>query len=401
MEKPMNVMNAFAIIAAGDGNSVYMTNAAGAVKMTPEEMEAATHKELNIKRNLGDLVRYTGWKHKTFAAVTGVSPAQLSKYINPGREDVPSLDYLIKLCEFAPFKAMGITLDVLAGDVFHPIAMQEKKQEDPHADGAVAESDEIGGNYIGYCFDHAEIKRASGAESSLSLRYSVISIYKDYDNISGEAVLRATAAFFETYEFERARELKQNLDRIFRTAGSFNARIDRLETAFTTARTALYDGTVSFAGEHVYVHVCGRACGDMAEIILYADRKGAKGDYIGGLGGMVSVSSGEGGVPVAQRVILSAYELNGSDELIASHLSVPTPDLSKYSEAAEVAAFCRELYNSDSFLYSLTEEDKIVMIRRRLDLLAGKYTERHIFSIGSVTREANEAVCALIRKSVD
>ncbi len=371
------------------------------VKMTPEELEAAKRKEQNIKRNLGVLVAYTCWKQKTFADVTGVSPAQLSKYINPDRADVPALDYLIKLCEFSQFKSMGVTLDVLASDTFNPIAMQEKKQGNPNIGDAQTEHDVFCGNYIGYSFEYQEIKHASGTETPLRLQYHVVSIYKDYDNLSGEPILRASAMRFETYEFEKAVEMKRNLDRIFRTAGSFSTRIDRVEAAFSANRSVVYDGMMTFDAAHAYVNVCGRSRGDIAQVVLYADCKGANGEYIGGLGGMVSVSSGENGAPVAQRMILSKCELNSSDELIASHLSVPILDLSKYSEAAEVGNFCRELYDGNSFLYQLSEEDKIVMIQRRLDLLARKYTERHMFSIGSVTRQANDAVCALIRKSAD
>ncbi len=365
--------------------------------------EAKNRLQDTISSNLIKLKNAMGWNQKSFARETGIPEATLSNYMKGGdilESRLPSFDYLVSLTQNQAFKNNGIkvSLDLLISDQFDPANESNKLGKSvAELQGHNLHKDFVG-NYLCYFFEQSKPKNNQDLRSGRELRYGVISAYEDRETLTGNVLIKAYAVFFKGDEKSLALELKARLDGAFasKEKSTVKDRNAAILKAFDDVADRIYVGDVTFGEEHMFITVNGTSHVDHAMIILHSPPKRTASEYIGGIGTVASVTRGRSHMPVAQKIILSKFELNCSDEVISEHLSMSFATIEQRAESEAICALSCKLYSDPSFSESLDEDDKRVIIQRRLDQLVRNYVDKNICSVGSVSEDEDKAMYELI-----
>lgn len=356
---------------------------------------------IQVGANLLKLIKAVGWSQAKFAGETGISTGALSGYISGDK--IPSLFYLVNICAMKFFKEKGLdlTLDKLIMENFNPaLTIQNRAGKTAEVKGTVPHGDFIG-NYVCYFFDQSKPTDELDNKASRGLRYGVISIFDDYNALTGKPTTKAVASFFKEEEAEKAFGLKGKLDDIFSSDFKIGVRNTSLMQEYEGV-AGYYNGVVTFSDRHAFISVESEVYGDNALLVLYSPQKKTNVDYIGGIGSVASISHGRNHMPTAQKIIISKYKLGCSNEMIAEHLSMATANISQQTEAEDLAEFCRKLYsNTVAEMSYLDEFDKIAMIQRRMRQLVKNYVEKNVCCVCSVSEDEDKKVLALIRRYAD
>ena len=276
-----------------------------------------------LSKNIHELVDVMGWKQVRLAEKTQFAEATVSKYMNSEDKTIPSLEFLITLCKLPDFRDKGIklTLDLLMDQKFNPKALVRRRENLPVVVRQEVQHADFLGTYLCYFYDQSKTDYNQDHKSKRKLRYGVVSIFDDCENLLGDVVIKARATFFKDEERAEAFELKKKLDSIFKSDMSAGRRNASIEEAFLADNISDYEGKVTFTPHHTFINVQSQACEDHALIILYSPQKNLDSDYIGGIGSVASIARGRAHMPTAQKIIMSKYELGCSDEEISESLA--------------------------------------------------------------------------------
>lgn len=349
-----------------------------------------------ISENLTKLISAMEWSRAKFAAVTGISEATLSNYIKKLR--LPSLTYLLNLCSIKEFRMKGIdlTIDRLLAASFNPSLTVGSWKTFYTRNTTTNMHKDFLGNYYCYLFDQS---KTVGQDEKMfrELRYGVISVFEELDNVTGQTKTQVIALFFKQEEKKKSIELKKNLDIIFSedlTAAERNSRIkEECDKMHGT-----YFGGLSVSENHAFINLQSEIYSDNALIVLYSPQKKKNRNYIGGLGCVASVAHGRNHAPTAQKIILSRYELKCSKEEIATYLSMSTAQVKQTSESKALAEMCKKLYGSTPYGEILIDEaDKIAILENRLIQLVRNYIEKSVCCVSSVSEDDDKNVVNLIK----
>ncbi len=359
-----------------------------------------------ISRNLNSLIRTMEWSQSRFARETDIGEAALSFYLrgrNGGR--IPPTDYLMGLVTNEQFKARGLTLslDLLTSEKFNPQALIHNRNNVPSVTRQEIKHGDFLGNYLCYFFDQSKEAYNEDCRASRELRYGVVSVFDEYETLTGEVRVKAIAAFFKEENDEAAFELKKKLDSIFSTEGiNINTRNSSITDAFKNDDVYSYEGEVKFSDRHCFINVESDAFGDNALIILYSPQKKADSEYIGGLGAVSSVTRGRTHQPAAQKIILSKYRIDSDRQRIAEHLNMPlklVEHQEQQEQAVALCELCKKLFVDRNYAQHFDEADKLALIKGRLNQLVKNYIYKNICCVASVTEEEDKAVFKLIYNS--
>jgi transcriptional regulator with XRE-family HTH domain len=349
-----------------------------------------------IGRNLDKLRRFMRWKQVEMADVTGISAAGLSNYINGHR--LPDVTYLLQVCntEALKEKNLFLTVDALLSENFDPEIVAGGKLPET-VPMLQKEATEMAGVYFCYFFDQVRFSYDRDFRDMRKLRYGVLTLFEDRE----ARTMRALATFYSSEGKTEAMETKKKLEDIFQSYTSSKEREAKLRDYYDKWQTNadIYLGDVRLGIRHAFIHISAPSCSDHALIALYSTGNHRDDGYCGGLGSVSSVAQGPGQMPTAQKIIISKYILGCSEAEIASHLNMEQSRLLPDDEAAVLAKLCQKLYRGeDAITNNLIEDDKIAIIGNRLRQLLQNYVEKHVSSVGSVSEEDNDKVCALIRR---
>ena len=351
--------------------------------------------ESNVGNNLKNLLKDMGWTQQKLSTVMDMGEATVSSYVKG--KMLPSVTSLVNLCEHTDIKRKyRLTIDQLLFESLDfektsvPLAMRENQAE--------LHSDYIG-NYFMYFFDQSSLDVIGGVRESRRLRYGVISIYNYMKRVGDEGIF-AHAKFFKT--LDDARQFKMELDDVM--VPEVSGYADKVIEQYRKDRE-YYTGELTFNDNHTFIDISSGYYEDKALIVLCATQKKADRHYIGGLGTVVSVSHGTLHMPVAQKIILSAPELNVSAEELGKHLRIEPDCVQISDEADELLRMYQKLYGAGSNETSapaafLDEYDKRAIFTSRLSQLVKNSVDKDLNCVCAVTEKDDSMVYQMIKRCV-
>ncbi len=354
-----------------------------------------------VGTNIKKLCIAMEWSQGKMADKIGISDAALSNYIKAER--LADLDVLVKICSLPDIKRKGFNVKV---DDFlsnsheftntQVIENSVTSQESPRNDFI--------GNYICYFYAQSKSVHNQDSKTPRELRFGILSVYDEYNCITGESKIKALAFFYKEKDLEDARNAKRRLDEIFgehKTIADRNQAIIDFVSSLP-GNTGIYDGDIVFTKQHTFVNIRSAIYNDTALMIFYLPNKREQSDYLGGIGSIASVAHGRMHMPTAQKIIISRHELGCSFEEIADHLSLASAPVEQTEETVALAEICKRLYSSDDQMSLLIDDgDKIAIVKNRLNQLVRNYIEKNVCCVGSVSDEEDAKIYTLIKKYMD
>lgn len=352
-----------------------------------------------IGRNLTKLKTAMGWTQARMSSLTEVAEPTTANYLRGER--MPSLEYLITLCNLDEVKAKRIELriDDFLSSSFDPGKAQSIKNSAAQELSDIADHRDFAGVYLCYFYDQSKPVNEHVSRGSRELRFGILTVFDDYNCVTGEKKMKAVASFYKAREIEGVVAKKAELDRIFSDGSSVAERNAAISDYYANLDDGVYSGEVSFTAQHAFVSIQSRIHSDTALMILYSPPKRTDSDYIGGIGSIASVAHGRAHMPSAQKIIVSRYELKCSFEEIADYLSLSSAVVSGNEESKALVTMCKNLYGGESPMSALLDEgDKTAIIETRLNQLVQGYIEKNVCCVGTVSSEEDKSVYELIRK---
>lgn len=367
-----------------------------------ENQKAFVFDEEYVKKvvgsNLIKLAKAMKWTQARFADETGISTAGLSNYVRGDK--LPGLLYLLKLCSMECFKAKGInlTIEKITNPSFDPEGMTNNKEIIYKYNAEKSMNRDYVGNYYCYLFDQTKPMFAQDEKTTRELRYGIVSIYEDYNNMAGDTTMRAYALFVKEHEKDIVDGLKAKLDEVYALEVASSEKNLKIKKIYTETEHE-YEGELTVAENHAFLSLSSDGYNDKALIVLYSPQKRKASEYLGGVGSVASVAHGRSHMPVAQKIILSKYDLKCSKEEIGTHLSMSLAPVEPTSEAKSLAEMCMKLYRPVQEGDIVIEaSDKIAIIENRLTQLVRNYIEKNVCCVGSVSDDEDKSIFTLIKE---
>ena len=360
--------------------------------MTAGEAPDLAQYARNTANNLETILRTTGWTQKRLAEEIDVSQPMMVEYVR-GKRLLP-LSATLKLVSSAEVqRAIPFTIDqFLTGDIQYSGANLGSEfvwspEESVHKD--------LLGTYYLCLFDQ-KMQDVGAVPQLRRLRYGVMSFYETARKNGGVMVLVAARLFKSE---EEACAFRTELDGIEAPEG------EGLERALMLYRSHedTYTGSVSHIGSQIFIDFFSKFYHDKGMIILTAPEKKPGVDYIGGLGNIISVTRGAEHVPVSQKIILSRNRLVASDEEITSHLLYGNVKIDVSRETQAILDLLETFYSpreegQDLLGGVLDEEDKQVILQRRLQQLIKNYVERTFNGLCLVSKQDDHACYTFLKR---
>ncbi len=352
--------------------------------------------------NLGKLKTAMNWTQAKMADLTGVAEPTMANYLKGER--LPGIDFFVNLCAMPSVRKKGIFLriDDFLSNTFDPERAQKAKTTVNEELPDEIDHNDFVGVYICYFYDQSKAVHDRHSKADRELRLGLLTVYNDYNCVTGEKKMKVFASFYKEKELQKATELKKSLVAVFKNNATVADRNEALFAFYASLGEGVYEGEVLFSNQHAFVHLNSGLYKDNALIILYLPQKRSDCDYLGGLGSIASISRGSMHMPSAQKIIVSRYELGCSFEEISDHLSMTSAPVSQTQEAMDLAEICKKLYDKEAPMAGLLDEsDKTAIIETRLNQLVRNYIEKNVCCVGSVSEEEDKTVYSLIKRYVD
>lgn len=353
---------------------------------------------ITIANNIKKIQNFMNWRNNELATNWGFSPSAISNYLNTDRKRVrlPDLDILLKFKNIEEFSKEGLffTIDDLLKEDFTPeSSIARNKSVD---DSYYFEHIDYIGSYLCYFNEQGEIQPYTDKKKR-NLRFAVLTIYNENPKTSSKPI-RAIATVYKSTDRNKAFTLKNNLDAIFESypdTKKLNERNQKLVELHSADNKGLYVGNLSFSGKCAFVNIESGAYNDKAMIVLYAPPKNNISNYIGGMGVVSSVSHGRAHAPTSQKIIVSKYQLNCSDEEIAKHLNMTTANFSIDNSGEKLAEFCFNVCNKGNTVM-LDDSDRIAIIKSRLNKIIVDYTSDNLYYATTISEDEDKEIYKLI-----
>ena len=367
-----------------------------------DPMTERTELMKQIGRNLTKLKTVMNWTQSKMSILTGVAEPTTANYLKGER--MPGLEYFITLCnlEEVKNKKLDLRIDDFLSSSFDPGKAQAINGNAVRELSDIADHRDFAGVYLCYFFDQSKPVSEHMLRGTRELRFGVITVFDDYNCVTGEKKMKAMAAFYKEKELANVAEIKSELDKIFSSGESVAERNSAITDYYTKLDDGVYMGEVSFTGQHTFVSIQSRIHSDTALMILNSPPKRSDSSYIGGIGCIASVAHGRSHMPSAQKIIVSRYELKCSFEEIADCLSLSSAGLSANEESSALISMCKNLFSEGSAIaQALSDDDKLAIIQGRLNQLVNNFIEKNVCCVASVSSEEDKNVYELIRKYSD
>ena len=305
--------------------------------------------------NLKELANKTS--QNELAKKTGFSTASISGYISGKSE--PSLKFLLALKE-------NFNIDI---DSF----ITQKLSENITKTSSVVE-DKFVGNYIVYYYDSSIYKGKASNLSKNTLRYGVISVFKQNSDIKVLASLMKSK--------ENTILLKERLE---------DARTVEEIVDIYSGEDA-YTGSIESTTTQVFIYIKNTNNNDQGLIIL--NNPPSNKTYIGGLGTVNSVSRGREHMPCVQFMIVSRYVLQIPDGEIYNLLALGMAEVNVKNETEQLYKLFQNLSeNADS----LTEYQRLKIFEDSLSSTLLDLIDANMFRFAKVSGMEDDNYYRIIR----
>lgn len=305
--------------------------------------------------NLKELASKTS--QNELAKKTGFSTASISGYISGKSE--PSLKFLLALKE-------NFNIDI---DSF----ITQKLSENITKTSSVVE-DKFLGNYIVYYYDSSIYKGKASNLSKNTLRYGVISVFKQNSDIKVLASLMKSK--------ENTILLKERLE---------DARTVEEIVDIYSGEDA-YTGSIESTTTQVFIYIKNTNNNDQGLIIL--NNPPSNKTYIGGLGTVNSVSRGREHMPCVQFMIVSRYVLQIPDGEIYNLLALGMAEVNVKNETEQLYKLFQNLSeNADS----LTEYQRLKIFEDSLSSTLLDLIDANMFRFAKVSGMEDDNYYRIIR----
>lgn len=305
--------------------------------------------------NLKELASRTS--QNELAKKTGFSKASISGYISGKSE--PSLKFLLALKE-------NFNIDI---DSF----ITQKLSENITKTSSVVE-DKFVGNYIVYYYDSSIYKGKASNLSKNTLRYGVISVFKQNSDIKVLASLMKSK--------ENTILLKERLE---------DARTVEEIVDIYSGEDA-YTGSIESTTTQVFIYIKNTNNNDQGLIIL--NNPPSNKTYIGGLGTVNSVSRGREHMPCVQFMIVSRYVLQIPDGEIYNLLALGMAEVNVKNETEQLYKLFQNLSeNADS----LTEYQRLKIFEDSLSSTLLDLIDANMFRFAKVSGMEDDNYYRIIR----
>lgn len=305
--------------------------------------------------NLKELASKTS--QNELAKKTGFSSASISGYISGKSE--PSLKFLLALKEH-----FGIDIDRF---------ITEKLSSTNVASSSTVD-DKFVGNYIVYYYDSSVYKGKASNLSKNTLRYGVISVFKQNSDTKVLASLMK--------DKENAIILKEKLEDC--------RNIEEILDVYSKEDT--YTGSIESTSTQVFIYIKNTGNNDQGLIIL--NNPPSNKTYIGGLGTVNSVSRGREHMPCVQFMIVSRHILQIPDGEIYNLLALGMAEINVKSETEQLYKLFQNLSeNADS----LTEYQRLKIFEDSLSNTLLDLIDANMFRFAKVSGMEDDNYYRIIR----
>lgn len=324
-------------------------------------VDVQTGKRINkyTKKNLEYFKREKNIQSaKEMADIIGISESQYSRVMSEKEIYNLSLGALLNVRDH--FKC---SIDEF---LLSDIELIEKNKKRDLKEG----SDEIYKKYCGlyqmYYYDSKVHKGRDYAEDAKALKHGIMLIYRDSD------MQHKVIAVFD-FKKEDADEKYQNFKEKLGQYGYHNT----CACFKNLARDVyVYEGTIELLSNHFEIEL--KYANKDSVLMLFHRPMSTAAEYIGGLGAMVSVSKGRTPSPCMQYIGVSRESLASSQEEIAQNLMMHYPSVKSYDSIDDLINMIQDYYSDDE-KSGMSDEDKKLMIRLRIDGIINKTIEKNLF----------------------
>ena len=338
-------------------------------KKTDKDLQGATDSKILkiVSANLKHLLSQKKMTQKDLCILMGVTPATMSEYCNGGR--LPSVDFFITLKkhfninidEFLT-KSVTVTAD----------ALPQTSKSDPAAEDIYGR---YCGSYIVYYFDTGRYKGYDTQSPKDSVTFGLLCIYGE-ESVIGVMRYRVAALL--------GLEAREDAETAREKLGERPAGEEVRKYADSCEEGTFYEGDFELSPEHGFISL-KHGHTDRAFVILHRVEID-KGDYIGGIGTVNSVSKGRERAPVVQFMGLSRYPLAMSVEEIHHTLLLGYPGFNAEEETEEMIRNFKALYvDPNETANEFSEYQKSVIVRSMLERYIKKSLQRNVFRYGKVS----------------
>ena len=183
-------------------------------------------------------------------------------------------------------------------------------------------------------FDASEFKGRNHKSARDALSFGVLVIYRD--RLKGKTHCVAQVALKREDCVERFKQASKLMEKS-------NATAQGAQYLKALQSTHTYTGQLVLSSGHVYITL-DFAGKDKATLILHRPESPSP-RYIGGIGGMVSISKGRSAAPCIRLIGLSRYQMDVSEEEIARKLMLGYPAITPGEEVRELIELIQAQYD--------------------------------------------------------
>lgn len=314
-----------------------------------------------FQENLQKLAKQ--YTQKYIAEKTGFSQSSINNYLFKSSE--PSIQFLIALKD-----AFGVSVDDF---LFSDFEIEEQNSYERFM-----------GNYLIYYYNNDSYKGEVHTNLKNTLKYGVLSIYKDK---KFDKSVQVNGAFTKdrTYALKFLKKLNSNSEQI----GKIYAESDNV-----------YSGEISMNQQSIFIDLANKENGDKSSIIL--NNPPTKQNYIGGVGTVNSIARGREHNPCIQFVIISKKLIDVTDGELYNLLKFDDFTVNMDFAIKDIIELFKRLYAEKNELsIELTDTQKQAIVRNKLEYHFNEILEANMFRFAKVSNKEDDAIYKLIKEGID
>ena len=294
---------------------------------------------------------------------TGFSQSSINNYLTKNSE--PSIQFLVALKD-----AFGISVDDF---LFSDFLVNERKTYDRYV-----------GNYLIYYYNNDSYKGEVHTNLKNTLKYGVLSIYKDKD-FDKSVQVKAVFTKDRSDAVKILKNLNANQTKIFSTYKEMNNT---------------YNGEISTSEQSIFIDLYNTDNGDKSFIIL--NNPPSQQNYIGGVGTVNSIARGREHNPCIQFVIVSKKLIDVPDGELYDLLKFDDFSINMDFAIKDIIDLFKRLYvEKNEISIELTDNQKQAIVRNKLEYHFNEMLEANAFRFAKVSNKEDDAIYKLIREGID
>ena len=360
-----------------------------------------------IQTNLNKLLRAANMTQRQLSELLGIATGTLNGYVKGSA--LPGIAVIVKLCSLKEFERFNLSVesfvmgfidfDKMEREAAPPVP--EDRRPVPEGSEHTRYLDHVG-NYYCYIYNRYNAEEGDIYHSEAPLRCGVVSIFEQQETVRTR--FRVLARFFDGESDGDAHEFKKKLDGVFERTQNVDVNLRATEVqSYYNKEQFYFTGELNLTPAHAYIGIDSMYYGDRAMMVFNMPGKKSGTKYVGGMGGVVSVSHGKKHEPVLQRIIISRYRLAASDEEIVKLLRFGSATVGVTEECETLINMIRQMYSpkkddekNNDFL---DDEDKRVVFIHRFVRMLEQCVERNSMCANWISAEDDALVYQLIKRS--